>query len=1031
MKSLILMLIALFSFNSTNANNIFIKNIGQYQSDILYYSQLNDINIFIKSDGVYFDFYQTNHSDSKITKTGHLIKMDFVDGELLKSFEGEKKGEVNYFIGNDKTKWVKNAPIYNEITINNIYDKIDFRIYFEENLPRYDFIVNVDGNPEEIKVKFHSIEEIELTPNSFKAQISVGEFINDGLFAFQNINGSKSQVGCQFIANEQNEISFKINNYDKSQKLIIDPIIYTSYLSWNGNEKSSIIKNLSKNRYIVAGTTESVNFPVNEGAYQEFVEENRNIFIAEYERNIVSHNFVRGTYLGGDAEDNITKLVNDNSGNIYLCGDTKSVTFPVLGGISNFNSGKQDGFIASLNSTLSELRYSYYVGGDDDDYITDLKFMNDKVYFAGYTFSGNLPIKNALQNNLLGSSDGLVGRSNQAGSSLDFLTYWGGSGEDKINAIDLNSVEDILWVGTTSSQDFPTSPINENTSKNGAGSDIVTGTFRNGLTESINSIHLGGSEDDFGVDIIHSSGTEYYILGYSQKEQTNTIETNDESFQEINAGGLDILVYKMRSTNISKATFIGGRNDDIPKSFKRYLPIGDFLLVGQTSSNDFPIITTDSEPINYGRNIDGFVCIVDKELDEIKYSSFIGGREDDIITGCDIFDDTNFSFIGNTNSTDFKLIGKSNKSTIQTEGSFLGFHNSGSILLQNPSGGVRYCMGFVLPILFTFNDIDDNDLFDIYLTNEELGVFQLLKENHNTTSYNWDIPLDLFPNSDYKILVAHKSGVFDESLQSFSIDPIPQIDNFTQTIGTLDPCIGETITFEVTTSKTTDPEFIWLKNNVQLVKNKNSEYTIENIDLSHSGKYKVTIEDQCQPNPTSDEIEILVQPNTQINEQSDNFNVEVGESITIFVNVEGADLEYQWYFENNLLAGRNENIIQIDNVSLSDQGLYFCEITGKCGDNVKSDDILVTVNTSSVKNEFIKNLYTNKNLLQFDLKSNSAEEIKIQILNIMGQIIFENNVFVNLGINQINIPIKLENGVYFINTINSDKLSTEKFIILE
>ena len=111
--------------------------------------------------------------------------------------------------------------------------------------------------------------------------------------------------------------------------------------------------------------------------------------------------------------------------------------------------------------------------------------------------------------------------------------------------------------------------------------------------------------------------------------------------------------------------------------------------------------------------------------------------------------------------------------------------------------------------------------------------------------------------------------------------------------------------------------------------------------------------------------------------------------------------------------------------------MYFCEITGKCGDNVKSDDILVTVNTSSVKNEFIKNLYTNKNLLQFDLKSNSAEEIKIQILNIMGQIIFENNVFVNLGINQINIPIKLENGVYFINTINSDKLSTEKFIILE
>lgn len=36
--------------------------------------------------------------------------------------------------------------------------------------------------------------------------------------------------------------------------------------------------------------------------------------------------------------------------------------------------------------------YSFRLGGNSDDYVTDIKFGNDgNVYFAGYSISSNLP----------------------------------------------------------------------------------------------------------------------------------------------------------------------------------------------------------------------------------------------------------------------------------------------------------------------------------------------------------------------------------------------------------------------------------------------------------------------------------------------------------------------------------------------------------------------------------------------------------------------------------------------------------------
>ena len=56
MKWLVLLLVTItVAYSSTNVN--FVKNQGQVDSDILYYAQLKGLNILLKSDGFYYDFY--------------------------------------------------------------------------------------------------------------------------------------------------------------------------------------------------------------------------------------------------------------------------------------------------------------------------------------------------------------------------------------------------------------------------------------------------------------------------------------------------------------------------------------------------------------------------------------------------------------------------------------------------------------------------------------------------------------------------------------------------------------------------------------------------------------------------------------------------------------------------------------------------------------------------------------------------------------------------------------------------------------
>ncbi len=170
------------------------------------------------------------------------------------------------------------------------------------------------------------------------------------------------------------------------------------------------------NAYITGLTAES-NFPITPGAYQTTFmgpTNGHDAFITEL--NPTGSGLVFSTYLGGNGDTGATGLGLDQSGNIWVKGNTKSAVFPVTPGAFQLTlGGAFDAFVSEMNSAGSQLLYSTYLGGSGTEYggATAVLALDDQnppnAYVTGYTDSANFPvIAGSLQTSNAGENDAFV-----------------------------------------------------------------------------------------------------------------------------------------------------------------------------------------------------------------------------------------------------------------------------------------------------------------------------------------------------------------------------------------------------------------------------------------------------------------------------------------------------------------------------------------------------------------------------------------------------------------------------------------------
>ncbi|MFP3939583.1 MAG: SBBP repeat-containing protein [Thermoanaerobaculia bacterium] len=169
------------------------------------------------------------------------------------------------------------------------------------------------------------------------------------------------------------------------------------------------------------------------------------------------------TFLGGTGDDVGTDIAVDDEGRIVVVGTTDSVDFPTASPLQGGLAGGRDVFVTVFEPDGSELAFSTYFGGAEDEQGKRLAVLRDRIFLTGLTSSPDLPTRvpgrggGGVLASVYGGgpSDAFVARIDRF-RRLGYAGFLGGSGEDVGYDVVVDRSGSAFVTGTTNSTDFPT-----------------------------------------------------------------------------------------------------------------------------------------------------------------------------------------------------------------------------------------------------------------------------------------------------------------------------------------------------------------------------------------------------------------------------------------------------------------------------------------------------------------------------------------------------------------------------------------------
>jgi len=604
-------------------------------------------------------------------------------------------GKVNYIRGNDPSKWVANIPSYGRVEYSNVFRGIDLFYYGNRGQLEYDFVLAPGADPRSIGMKFKGAHNLAVEQQTGDLVITVGNqqvrfhqpvayqpvADKDALRNGEAANGADPErrhlIAARYVVDANNHVGFAVDQYDRSQTLVIDPTLtYSTYLGGSSNDYANAIAVDGSGNAYVTGYTNSANFPVTPGAFQTKCSGTcstaADAFISKLDPT--GSFLVYSTYVGGASNDYGNGIALDSAGDAYIVGQTYSKNFPVTTGAYQTKCGGGgscpggDAFITELNPEGSALVYSTYLGGSGVDQGNAIALdASNNAYVTGYTQSTNFPTTpGAFQTTCRCSQSVLfVTELNSTGTALVYSTYLGGTSGDVGYAIALDSSDNAYVTGYTHSTNFPTTPGAFQTTLGADQGGFVSKLNPTG-TALVYSTYLGGSTTDTtpceacGTDIAVDSGGNAYVVGLTAESNFPVTPGAFQTTFMSSANGHDAFLAKLNpsGTGLVFATYLGGTGDDGATGVA-VDAAGNTWIKGNTKSTNFPVTPGAFQLQNSGA-YDFFLSEIDPTGSLLLYSTYLGGSGTEYVGATrSLAIDTqlppNVYLTGYTNSTNFPV----------------------------------------------------------------------------------------------------------------------------------------------------------------------------------------------------------------------------------------------------------------------------------------------------------------------------------------------------------------------------------------
>ncbi|HLH43202.1 MAG TPA: SBBP repeat-containing protein, partial [Bryobacteraceae bacterium] len=290
-------------------------------------------------------------------------------------------------------------------------------------------------------------------------------------------------------------------------------LIYSTYLGGSGDDFAYGIQVDSFGEPYIVGQTSSTNFPTANATQPHYAGGLQDAFAAKFSANGTS--LLYSTYFGGSVYETAKGLVLDSLGNSYMFGFTGSSDFPQqnpLALASTCNWPTRHAFAAKLTPTGGTAWSTLICGTDGDDAVNaGVLTPSGNLLLGGETSSTTFPATmNAVQASFAGGPvDAFITELDPTGVLL-YSTYLGGSDDDAVDGMAVDSMGNWYIAGDTASVDFPT--VHPIQGSNPASTAAFLVKFAS-PSSVVFSTYFAGSQDNFPRDIKADANGRAYIVG--------------------------------------------------------------------------------------------------------------------------------------------------------------------------------------------------------------------------------------------------------------------------------------------------------------------------------------------------------------------------------------------------------------------------------------------------------------------------------------------------------------------------------------
>lgn len=434
-------------------------------------------------------------------------------------------------------------------------------------------------------------------------------------------------------------------------------LLYATYVGGGGNEipHSTIVDKDSN--LVVVGKTYSANFPM-QGAYDNTANGGADMVVFKLSKN--GNQLLGSTYIGGAADDGVngsaswgassgtkhnygddarSEVITDNAGNIYVAANTKSTDFPVVNAHQSTLAGQQDAVIFKFSSNLSNLLWSTYLGGTNDDaaYVLALSANQRTLYVAGGTMSNIAGTAGTISPNAIGATDGFISKWNVGAATpvLDRYTYIGTTAYDQVYGIQLDEDSTNVYIMGQTMGAYTVTP---NVYSNPGSRQFVSKLDSNLVSFQYSTVYGAGPTATTNISPVAFLVDEcknVYVSGWGGGANfggnTNGLPISGNAYQSTTDGSdFYFIVFSRNLAGLLYGSYFGGNNsngsgehvDGGTSRFDKNGIVYQAICAGCGGNNDMPSTPGSYSPTNKSTNCNLGAVKISFELGSVDANAY-------------------------------------------------------------------------------------------------------------------------------------------------------------------------------------------------------------------------------------------------------------------------------------------------------------------------------------------------------------------------------------------------------------------------